>query len=227
MQVAFYLAEETTQVLDAIPWVRCASGNVLKIWMGYLWEKTSLLKEAISLPINCKILKLFPEGVATEQTTPRRTFPVKSQDISFYRSVTLAQTTDYFPSLCDTSRLLLWDKVIHFLAKNFSHRIASSGFALAFGNLLYIDNLRLPEDLPKHHPCWLEELDLDSTFTFQGRHCRQPSFQARVNILYTLRKKTGKAPVPWVHPSKGVNLSGSDIWDHVWAEHPRETDWFA
>ena len=36
-----------------------------------------------------------------------------------------------------------------------------------------------------------------------------------------------KAPVPWVHPSKGVNLSGSDIWDHVWAKHPRETDWFA
>ena len=28
MQVEFYLAGETTQVLDAIPWVRCASGNV-------------------------------------------------------------------------------------------------------------------------------------------------------------------------------------------------------
>ena len=28
MQVAFYLAGEITQVLDAIPWVRCASGNV-------------------------------------------------------------------------------------------------------------------------------------------------------------------------------------------------------
>ena len=36
-----------------------------------------------------------------------------------------------------------------------------------------------------------------------------------------------KAPVPWVHPSKGDNLSGRDIWDHVWAKHPRETDWFA
>ena len=35
-----------------------------------------------------------------------------------------------------------------------------------------------------------------------------------------------QAPVPWVHPSKGDNLSGRDIWDHVWAEHPRETDWF-
>ena len=36
-----------------------------------------------------------------------------------------------------------------------------------------------------------------------------------------------QAPVPWVHPSKGDNLSGRDIWDHVWAKHPRETDWFA
>ena len=36
-----------------------------------------------------------------------------------------------------------------------------------------------------------------------------------------------KAPVPWVHPSKGDNLSGRDIWDHVWAKHPSETDWFA
>ena len=31
MQVAFYLAEEITQVKEAIPWVRCASGNVLDI----------------------------------------------------------------------------------------------------------------------------------------------------------------------------------------------------
>ena len=29
MQVAFYFADEITQVLDAVPWVRCASGNVL------------------------------------------------------------------------------------------------------------------------------------------------------------------------------------------------------
>ena len=28
MQVAFYLAGEITQVIDFIPWVRCASGNV-------------------------------------------------------------------------------------------------------------------------------------------------------------------------------------------------------
>ena len=29
MQVTFYFAGESTQVLDALPWVRCASGNVL------------------------------------------------------------------------------------------------------------------------------------------------------------------------------------------------------
>ena len=28
MHVAFYLAGEITQVIDSIPWVRCASGNV-------------------------------------------------------------------------------------------------------------------------------------------------------------------------------------------------------
>ena len=31
IQVAFYLAGEITQVIDSIPWVRCASGNVWKI----------------------------------------------------------------------------------------------------------------------------------------------------------------------------------------------------
>ena len=29
-QVAFYLAGEITQVIDSIPWVRCASGNVFR-----------------------------------------------------------------------------------------------------------------------------------------------------------------------------------------------------
>ena len=36
-----------------------------------------------------------------------------------------------------------------------------------------------------------------------------------------------RAPVPWVHPSKGTNLSGMDIWNHVEAEHPREMERFA
>ena len=33
MEVAFYLAREMTQVLDAIPWVHCASGNVFNSLM--------------------------------------------------------------------------------------------------------------------------------------------------------------------------------------------------
>ena len=32
--------------------------------------------------------------------------------------------------------------------------------------------------------------------------------------------------VPWIHPSKGDNLSGMDIWDHVWSEQPKESEWF-
>ena len=45
MQVEFYLAGETTQVLDAIPWVRCASGNVLKEMFnfdGYWYKQNNL-----------------------------------------------------------------------------------------------------------------------------------------------------------------------------------------
>ena len=44
-QVAFYLAGEITQVIDSIPWVRCASGNVLlckkggRIWKFQQKEK--------------------------------------------------------------------------------------------------------------------------------------------------------------------------------------------
>ena len=33
VQVAFYLAGEITQVIDSIPWVRCASGNVFQVLM--------------------------------------------------------------------------------------------------------------------------------------------------------------------------------------------------
>ena len=36
-----------------------------------------------------------------------------------------------------------------------------------------------------------------------------------------------EAPVPWIHPSKGDNLSGMDIWDHLWSEHSQESEWFA
>ena len=38
MQVKFYLAGEITQVMDSIPWVRCASGNVL-----FMTEKVPMM----------------------------------------------------------------------------------------------------------------------------------------------------------------------------------------
>ena len=36
LQVEPPLAGEITQVLDAIPWVRCASGNVLRIRINFV-----------------------------------------------------------------------------------------------------------------------------------------------------------------------------------------------
>ena len=36
MQVEFYSAGEITQVIDSIPWVRCASGNVFLCMCGYM-----------------------------------------------------------------------------------------------------------------------------------------------------------------------------------------------
>ena len=56
MQVAFYLAGETTQVIDSIPWVRCASGNVF--WGGVKKNQETIFNtlkvEKISLEIVCK-----------------------------------------------------------------------------------------------------------------------------------------------------------------------------
>ena len=52
MQVAFYFAGEITQVMDSIPWVRCASGNVLECTRNFAFVIESakvywLEKEAI------------------------------------------------------------------------------------------------------------------------------------------------------------------------------------
>ena len=45
MQVALYLAGEITQVKESIPWVRCASGNVLDLCQ-YLGKENSCRKSA-------------------------------------------------------------------------------------------------------------------------------------------------------------------------------------
>ena len=71
-------------------------------------------------PIKCSKVKLFPEGVATVQTTPRILFPVQSQGISFYNSITQAQTTDHFlshsviyPGFCFEERLSTFQQTFH------------------------------------------------------------------------------------------------------------------
>ena len=45
MQVAFCLAGEITQVIDSIPWVRCASGNVLPSYIFVVGVLVSLSDE--------------------------------------------------------------------------------------------------------------------------------------------------------------------------------------
>ena len=43
MQVEFYVAGEITQVIDSIPWVRCASGNVFWLFLNMWMEGWGLL----------------------------------------------------------------------------------------------------------------------------------------------------------------------------------------
>ena len=61
MQVAFYFAGEITQVLDANPWVRCASGNVFV----------------------CGFAAIFLEGLYFASVSQKSDFPNKSTLIFF------------------------------------------------------------------------------------------------------------------------------------------------
>ena len=64
MQVTFSFAGEITQVLDAIPWVRCASGNVLGL-------------ECVAvLPPVCDIVASLYEIIAPLTPTPHPTTPL-------------------------------------------------------------------------------------------------------------------------------------------------------
>ena len=82
--------------------------------LNILLESGQVYCKKQSLPINCSELKLFPGGGTTDQTTPRDHSQCRYQGFSFYSSLTLAQTTDHFLSLCDRSRHLLREKAIHF-----------------------------------------------------------------------------------------------------------------
>ena len=55
MEVAFYFAGEITQVLDAIPWVRCASGNVR--FHGSCCMDDSCVCKALAMIMMCRSLK--------------------------------------------------------------------------------------------------------------------------------------------------------------------------
>ena len=48
MQVTFYFAGESTQVLDALPWVCCASGNVsYYVWLQNLFDPSRVKIDVI------------------------------------------------------------------------------------------------------------------------------------------------------------------------------------
>ena len=70
MQVAFYFAGEITQVLDAIPWVCCASGNVFSI------EKLNGMDD-ISLFWNVNLLSKISSTPLLGDILPFQSFLVK------------------------------------------------------------------------------------------------------------------------------------------------------
>ena len=77
MQVAFYLAGEITQVLDPIPWVRCASGNV------FFFNFICLTFATFSNSASLKVLSLL----TSQQNSPGR--------------IILARNVEEYCQLCD------------------------------------------------------------------------------------------------------------------------------
>ena len=76
-QVAFYLAGEITQVIDSIPWVRCASGNVsLKLNAGALWEEAHIFIAFIHHYSNL----LMPSLSTDSNPSPRIRLSVRDQN---------------------------------------------------------------------------------------------------------------------------------------------------
>ena len=74
MQVAFLLAGEITQVKESIPWVRCASGNVLHCVMRYVYPILSLIEIYLYFsPQNVYKPKVFSSGLIHLSTVTRDT----------------------------------------------------------------------------------------------------------------------------------------------------------
>ena len=117
--------------------------------------------KAILLPINCRKMELFPKGVATDQTAPRRPFPVQSQGISSHSLVALARTLEYFlPLKLWPSRLLLENKSC---MSRFDFTYCSSGFVFAFGDFSFLWQLFMFQKISK-------AATLFRYFTFQWGH---------------------------------------------------------
>ena len=106
-------------------------------------------------------MELFPRGVATDQTAPRRPFPVQSQGISSHDLVALARTLEYFlPLKLWPSRLLLENKSY---MSRFDFTYCSSGFVFAFGDFSFLWQLFIFQKMSK-------AATLFRYFTFQWGH---------------------------------------------------------
>ena len=106
-------------------------------------------------------MELFPRGVATDQTAPRRPFPVQSQGISSHSLVALARTLEYFlPLKLWPSRLLLENKSCQ---SRFDFTYCSSGFVFAFGDFSFLWQLFIFQKMSK-------AATLFRYFTFQWGH---------------------------------------------------------
>ena len=106
-------------------------------------------------------MELFPKGVATDQTAPRRPFPVQSQGISSHSLVALARTLEYFlPLKLWPSRLLLENKSCQ---SRFDFTYCSPGFVFAFGDFSFLWQLFIFQKMSK-------AATLFRYFTFQWGH---------------------------------------------------------
>ena len=106
-------------------------------------------------------MELFPRGVATDQTAPRRPFPVQSQGISSHDLVAWARTLEYFlPLKLWPSRLLLENKSC---MSRFDFTYCSSGFVFAFGDFSFLWQLFIFQKMSK-------AATLFRYFTFQWGH---------------------------------------------------------
>ena len=74
MQVEFYLAGEITQVIDSIPWVRCASGNVFpQSFPLYFYNILSIdAVPSVSQDMNQNILRKNSRAIKFHDSPPHQ-----------------------------------------------------------------------------------------------------------------------------------------------------------